>query len=59
MLCCEHKLLEPFLSKGSKIPKLTRWSIELADSNVTFVHMKGKKQYTGRHYLQVANIKYL
>ena len=28
VLHCDHKLLEPFLSKGIKIPKLNRWSME-------------------------------
>ena len=42
VLCCRHKQLEPYLSKGIKIPKLNRWSMELADYNITFVHIKGK-----------------
>ena len=36
VLCCDHKLLEPFLSKGIKIPKLNRWSMELVDYNIVF-----------------------
>ena len=27
--CCDHKLLEPFLSCSMKIPKLNFWSMEL------------------------------
>ena len=42
VLCCDHKLLEPFLSKGIKIPKLNRLSMELADYNNMFVHITGK-----------------
>ena len=38
---CDHKLLEPFLSKGIKIPEHNRWSMELADYIITFVHIKG------------------
>ena len=36
---CDHKPLEPFLSKGIKNPKLNRWSMELADYNIPFVHI--------------------
>ena len=42
VLCCNYKLLEPFLSKGIKIPKLNRWSMELAGYDITFIHIKGK-----------------
>ena len=42
VLHCDHELLEPFLSKGIKIPKLILWSMEVADYNITFVHIKGK-----------------
>ena len=41
-LCCDHKPLESFLSKGIKIPKLNKCSVELADYNLTFIHIKGK-----------------
>ena len=34
--------MEPFLSKGTKIPKFNRWSMELADYNMIFVHIEGK-----------------
>ena len=57
LLCCDYKLLEPFLSKGIKIPKLKRWSIELVDYNITFVHIKGKNEHFSRHCLQVKNKK--
>ena len=39
MVCCDHKLLEPFLSKGTQIPN--RWSMELGVFNITFVHIQG------------------
>ena len=42
ILCCNHKLLEPFLSKGIKVAKLNRWFMELADYNIMFVYIKGK-----------------
>ena len=41
ILCCDHKPLEPFLSKGMKIPKLDQWAMKLADYNITFVYIKG------------------
>ena len=41
-LCCDHKPLEPFLSKGMKIAKLDRWAMLLQEYNITFVHIKGK-----------------
>ena len=31
-----------FISKGIKMPELNRWCMELADYNITFVHIKGK-----------------
>ena len=42
VLHCNHKLLEPLLCKGIKIPKLNRWSMELADYNISSIHIKGK-----------------
>ena len=42
ILCCDHKLLEPFLSKGIKMPRLNSWSVKLADYNIKFIHIKGK-----------------
>ena len=42
LLHCNHKLLESFLSKDSKIHKLSRCSMKLADCNITFVHIRGK-----------------
>ena len=56
-LFCNHKLLQP-LSKGIKMPKLNRWSKELADYNIIHIH-KRQKLYVGRCYLQLENIKYL
>ena len=40
MLCCNYKSLEPFLSKCTKIPKLDQWTMELANCNITFAHIK-------------------
>ena len=40
-LCCNHKPLEPFLSRGMKIAKLDRWSMLLQEYYITFVHIKG------------------
>ena len=42
MLHCDYELLKPLLSKGIKITKLKRWSMELADNNIMFVHIEGK-----------------
>ena len=42
ILHCSHKPLEPFLSRGIKIPKLNRCSLELADYKIMFIHIKGK-----------------
>ena len=41
-LCCYHKPLEPFLSRGMKIAKLDRWAMLLQEYDITFVHIKGK-----------------
>ena len=41
-LCCDHKPLEPFLSRVMKIAKLDRWVMLLQEYNITFVHIKGK-----------------
>ena len=41
ILHCDHKPLDPFLSKGMKMLKLDQWAIELPDYNITFVHIKG------------------
>ena len=41
-LCCDHKPLEPFLSRGMKIAKLDRWTMLLQEYDITFVHIKGK-----------------
>ena len=30
------------LSKGIKLPKINRWSVEFAECNITFVHIIGK-----------------
>ena len=42
VVCCDHKPLELFLSKDSKISKLNRWPMELADYNIKFIYIKGK-----------------
>ena len=39
---CNHKPLEPFLTRGMKIAKLDRWAMLLQEYNITFVHIKGK-----------------
>ena len=41
-LCCNHKPLEPFLSRGMKIPIMDRWVMLLQAYDTTFVHIKGK-----------------
>ena len=38
----KHKLLEPFLYKGIKIPRFNRWSMELVDYNITSIISKAK-----------------
>ena len=42
ILRCDHKLLEPFLTRGMKIAKLDRWVILLQEYNITFVHIREK-----------------
>ena len=42
ILRCEHKLLEPFLSRDMKIAKLDRWTMLLQEYNITFSHIKSK-----------------
>ena len=41
-LCCDHKPLEPFFTRGMKIAKLDRWVMLLQEYDITFVHIKGK-----------------
>ena len=41
-LRCDHKPIEPFLSRGMKIAKLDRWAMLLQEYNITFSHIKGK-----------------
>ena len=41
-LQCNHKPLEPFLTRGMKIAKLDRWAMLLQEYDITFVHIKGK-----------------
>ena len=41
-LRCNHKLLEPFLTRGMKIAKLDRWAMLLQEYDIKFVHIKGK-----------------
>ena len=38
---CDHKPLEPFLTSGMKIQKIDRWTLEILDYNLTFVHIEG------------------
>ena len=39
---CSHKPVEPSLSKDITIPKLKRWSVELADYNIMSAYIKGQ-----------------
>ena len=41
-LCCNHKRLEPFLTRGMKLAKLDRWAMLLRGYDITFVHIRGK-----------------
>ena len=41
-LRCDHKPLEPFLSRGMEIAKLDRWAMMLQEYDIKFVHIKGK-----------------
>ena len=41
-LRCNHKPLEPFLSRGMKITKLDRWAMLLQEYDITFIHIRGK-----------------
>ena len=41
-LRCNHKPLEPFLTRGMKIAKLNRWAMLLQEYDITFVHIRGK-----------------
>ena len=41
-LQCDHKPLEPFLTRGMKIAKLDRWVMLLQEYDFTFVHIRGK-----------------
>ena len=41
-LRCDHKPLEPFLSRALKIAKLDRWAMLLQEYDITFIHIKGK-----------------
>ena len=39
---CDHKPLEPFLSRGMKIVKLDRGAMLLQEYDITFIHIRGK-----------------
>ena len=41
-LHCDHKPMEPFLTRGMKIVKLDRWVMLLQEYDITFVHIRGK-----------------
>ena len=41
ILHCDHKPLKPCVSKGMKTPNLDHWTMELADYNINFIHIKG------------------
>ena len=40
-LCCDHKPLEPFLTRGMRIEKLDRWVMLLQEYTFIFVHIRG------------------
>ena len=41
-LQCNHKPLEPVITRGMKIAKLERWAMLLQEYDITFLHIKGK-----------------
>ena len=41
-LICDHKPLEPFLSRDMRIAKLDRWAMLHQEYNIKFIHMKSK-----------------
>ena len=41
-LHCNHKPLEPFLTRGMKVANLDRWAMLLQEYDITFVQIKGK-----------------
>ena len=41
-LHCNHKPLEPFLTRGMKIAKLDRWAMLLQEYDIILVHIRGK-----------------
>ena len=41
-LHCDHKPLEPFLTRGMKVAKQDRWAMLLHEYDITFVHIRGK-----------------
>ena len=40
-LHCNHKPLEPFLTRGMKIVKMDRWAMLLQEYDITFVRIRG------------------
>ena len=38
-LRCDHKPMEPFLTRGMKMAKLDRWAMLLQEYDITFVHI--------------------
>ena len=41
-LHCDHKPLEPFITRGMNIAKLDSWVMLLQEYDITFIHIKGK-----------------
>ena len=58
-LHCNHKPLEPFLTRGMKIAKLYRWAMLLQEYDITFVPYKRKRQHPCWCYLQTLYNRYL
>ena len=59
ILCCDHKPLEPFLSKGIKVPKLDWWAMVLADYNITFVYLKSSSNILVDAVSKLKNCRYI
>ena len=59
ILRCDHKPLEPFLSRIMKIAKLDKWVMLLQEYDITFVHIRGKDNITHRCYLQIKNKQHI
>ena len=58
-LWCDHKLLEPFLTRGMKIANLDRWAMLLPGVWHHICPHKRKRQHPCRCYLQALHNKHL